>query len=64
MNIKALQDVLHAQTLPYVFPYSSFAFPTDLGFVLLAEGRRSAFFQVRAANPPTDLMLISHRRRA
>ncbi|KAF7974056.1 hypothetical protein HWV62_13457 [Athelia sp. TMB] len=51
VNIKALQDVLHAQTLPYVFPYSSFAFPTDLGFVLLAEGRKSAFFQTNVTIP-------------
>lgn len=47
MNLKALQDVMSTQSLPYVFPFSQFSFPTDLGFVVLAEGRKSAFFQVR-----------------
>jgi hypothetical protein len=46
MNLKALQDVINTQTLPYVFPFSQFSFPTDLGFIVLAEGRKSAFFQV------------------
>src|SRR5882762_10083374 len=47
MNLKALQDVMSTQSLPYVFPFSQFSFPTDLGFVILAESRKSAFFQVR-----------------
>lgn len=46
MNIKAIQDVITSQSLTYVFPFSSFSFPTDLGIVILAEGRKSAFFQV------------------
>jgi hypothetical protein len=47
MNLKALQDVMSTQSLPYVFPFSQFSFPTDLGFVILAEGSKSAFFDVR-----------------
>jgi Mini-chromosome maintenance replisome factor len=47
MNLKALQDVMSSQSLPYIFPFSQFSFPTDLGFVILAEGKKSAFFQVR-----------------
>ena len=47
MNLKALQDVMGSQSLPYIFPFSQFSFPTDLGFVVLAEGKKSAFFQVR-----------------
>lgn len=46
MNLKALQDVISSQSLPYVFPFSQFSFPTDLSFIILAEGRKSAFFQV------------------
>lgn len=49
MNLKALQDVIDSQSLSYLFPFSQFSFPTDLGFVILAEGRKSAFFQVRLA---------------
>ncbi|KZP29893.1 hypothetical protein FIBSPDRAFT_946403 [Athelia psychrophila] len=45
VNIKALQDVMKSQSLPYMFPFSSFSFPTDLDFIILAEGRKSAFFQ-------------------
>ena len=51
MNLKVLQDVMTSQSLPYVFPFSQFSFPTDLGFIILAEGRKSAFFQVRAVLP-------------
>lgn len=46
MNIKAMQDVISSQSLTYVFPFSQFSFPTDIEFVILAEGRKSAFFQV------------------
>lgn len=47
LNIRAVQEVLDAQSLQYIFPYSSFSFDTDLNFILLAEGRKSTFFQVR-----------------
>lgn len=58
MNLKALQDVMSSQSLPYIFPFSQFSFPTDLGFVVLAEGKKSAFFQVRYTPYPPVLLLI------
>ncbi|KAI0362760.1 hypothetical protein OH77DRAFT_1585098 [Trametes cingulata] len=45
MNVRALQDVMDAQTLPYVFPYSQFSFPTDITCIVLSEGRKSTFFK-------------------
>ncbi|KIP01863.1 hypothetical protein PHLGIDRAFT_79981, partial [Phlebiopsis gigantea 11061_1 CR5-6] len=44
-NLRALQDVLSAQTLAYRFPFSQFAFPTDLRCIVLSEGAQSAFFR-------------------
>lgn len=35
------------QTLDYVFPFSRFSFETDINFIVLASGRKSAFFKVR-----------------
>jgi hypothetical protein len=45
--LRAIQEVMVSQRVAYVFPYSSFEFVTDIGFVVLGEGRKSAFFQVR-----------------
>lgn len=59
MNLKALQDVMTSQSLPYVFPFSQFSFPTDLGFIILTEGRKSAFFQVRAVLPKNDDLIFN-----
>lgn len=39
--------MMKSQTLDYVFPYSSFHFETDVSFVILTEGKKSTFFQVR-----------------
>ena len=47
LNVRAIQEVLSTQTLAYKFPFSEFSFPTDIGFVILAEGTKSALFQVR-----------------
>ena len=47
LNVRAIQEVISAQTLAYKFPFSEFSFPTDIGFVILAEGTKSALFQVR-----------------
>ncbi|CDO77853.1 hypothetical protein BN946_scf185032.g5 [Trametes cinnabarina] len=44
-NVRALQDVMDAQTLPYLFPYSQFSFPTDISCIVLSEGRKSTFFR-------------------
>ncbi|KAL7283147.1 LOW QUALITY PROTEIN: hypothetical protein ACG7TL_002573 [Trametes sanguinea] len=44
-NVRALQDVMDAQTLAYVFPYSQFSFPTDISCIVLSEGRKSTFFR-------------------
>jgi hypothetical protein len=51
-NVRAVQDAIGAQTLQYAFPFSAFAFPTDLAFAVLAPGRASAFFKVPARPPP------------
>jgi len=44
-NLRDVQEMINAQTLAYVFPYSRFAFNTDVAFVILSEGKKSAFFQ-------------------
>jgi hypothetical protein len=51
-NVRAAQDAMAAQTLAYAFPFSAFAFPTDLACAVLAAGRASAFFKVRAGQSP------------
>ncbi|KAI8998908.1 putative alanine racemase-domain-containing protein [Trametes punicea] len=45
MNVRALQDVIDAQTLSYVFPFSQYSFPTDISCIVLSEGRKSTFFK-------------------
>ncbi|KAJ7197275.1 mini-chromosome maintenance replisome factor-domain-containing protein, partial [Mycena pura] len=45
MNLRALQEMMTGQTLEYIFPFSRFAFQTDVAFVVLSEGRKSTFFQ-------------------
>lgn len=47
LNVRAIQQVIDTQTLAYKFPFSEFSFPTDINFVILAEGTKSALFQVR-----------------
>jgi hypothetical protein len=46
LNVMAVQDVMASQTLPYKFPFSDFSFPTDISFIVLAEGSKSAFLKV------------------
>ncbi|KAI0051140.1 hypothetical protein FA95DRAFT_1535295 [Auriscalpium vulgare] len=50
LNVRTVQDVMTLQTLAYKFPYSEFSFPTDLTFVVLAQGSKSAFWK-------TDIIL-------
>lgn len=45
-NLKDVQDVMSNQNLRYAFPFSQFSFNTEIGFILLVEGRRSPFFTV------------------
>ncbi|OJT14187.1 Mini-chromosome maintenance complex-binding protein [Trametes pubescens] len=62
MNVRALQDVMDAQTLPYIFPFSQFSFPTDVSCIVLSEGRKSAFFRTDLNVPlraPTTPAAIS-----
>ncbi len=62
MNVRALQEVMDAQTLAYVFPFSQFSFPTDISCIILAEGRKSAFFRPELDIPlraPTDPAAIA-----
>jgi hypothetical protein len=47
LNVRTIQQVINTQTVAYKFPFSEFSFPTDISFVVLAEGSKSALFQVR-----------------
>lgn len=47
LNVMAVQNIMLSQSLPYKFPFSEFSFPTDLSFIVLAEGKKSAFLKVR-----------------
>ena len=47
LNVRTVQQVIDTQTLAYKFPFSEFSFPTDLNFIILAEGTKSALFPVR-----------------
>ncbi|KAK2467094.1 hypothetical protein APHAL10511_001352 [Amanita phalloides] len=44
-NVHAVQTAMDSQSLQYIFPYSRFCFDTDLSFIVLADGRKSTFFQ-------------------
>ena len=46
LNVRTIQQVINTQTLDYKFPFSEFSFPTDISFVILAQGSKSALFQV------------------
>ncbi|KAJ7684781.1 hypothetical protein DFH06DRAFT_1027944, partial [Mycena polygramma] len=50
-NLRALQEMMTAQSLEYIFPFSRFAFQTDVAFVILSEGRKSTFFQTHINVP-------------
>ncbi|KIY67975.1 hypothetical protein CYLTODRAFT_375033 [Cylindrobasidium torrendii FP15055 ss-10] len=45
LNLHRMQEMMTGQKLEYVFPFSTFSFETDVDFVLLCEGSKSAFFQ-------------------
>ncbi|KAF9646854.1 hypothetical protein BDM02DRAFT_3099124 [Thelephora ganbajun] len=49
-SLKDVQDVMSNQNLRYAFPFSQLSFNTEIGFILLVEGRRSPFFT-------TDILL-------
>ncbi|EGN96137.1 hypothetical protein SERLA73DRAFT_185710 [Serpula lacrymans var. lacrymans S7.3] len=63
MNVKAVQEVMNAQSLEYVFPYSRFSFQTDMTFIVLSEGRKSAFFQT-SINIPLQIISSENVYRA
>ena len=61
-SLKDVQDVMSNQNLRYAFPFSEFSFNTEIGFILLVEGRRSPFFTVEfphvgARNNLTDAFI-------
>jgi hypothetical protein len=58
LNVRAIQQVMSAQTLEYKFPFSEFSFPTDIGFVILAQGSKSALFHVGNSSLSVRNMLI------
>ncbi|KAN0123436.1 Mini-chromosome maintenance replisome factor domain containing protein [Russula decolorans] len=51
LNVRAIQQVISTQTLDYKFPFSEFSFPTDISFVVLAQGSKSALFQTDVTFP-------------
>ncbi|TRM59431.1 hypothetical protein BD626DRAFT_462490 [Schizophyllum amplum] len=51
-NLHATQEMMKDQVLNYVFPFSNFGFETDVSFVVLAEGRKSTFFNQTTVNVP------------
>ncbi|KAJ7849081.1 mini-chromosome maintenance replisome factor-domain-containing protein [Mycena olivaceomarginata] len=51
VNLRALQEIMTNQSLEYVFPFSRFAFQTDVACLVLAEGRKSTFFQTHINVP-------------
>ncbi|KAJ3539106.1 hypothetical protein NMY22_g4880 [Coprinellus aureogranulatus] len=50
-NLRTVQETLANQTLDYVFPFSQFSFETDINFIVLASGRKSAFFKTQLDIP-------------
>ncbi|KAI6043125.1 putative alanine racemase-domain-containing protein [Pisolithus marmoratus] len=66
MNIQAIQEIMNSQTLDYIFPFSRFTFETDISTIVLAEGRKSAFFQEdqTALNVPLQCNLDSNLYRS
>ncbi|KAF8500970.1 mini-chromosome maintenance replisome factor-domain-containing protein [Russula emetica] len=51
LNVRTIQQVMNTQTLDYKFPFSEFSFPTDISFVVLAQGSKSALFQTDVTLP-------------
>ncbi|THH20559.1 hypothetical protein EW146_g833 [Bondarzewia mesenterica] len=51
LNIMAVQDVMTSQSLSYKFPFSHFSFPTDIQFIVLSEGKKSAFLKTDITVP-------------
>ena len=45
-NLQAIQQVMSSQTLEYGFPFSRFSFATEINFIVISEGKKSAFFKV------------------
>ncbi|TEB36041.1 hypothetical protein FA13DRAFT_1762243 [Coprinellus micaceus] len=50
-NLRMVQETMATQTLDYVFPFSQFSFEADINFIVLASGRKSAFFQTQLQIP-------------
>lgn len=50
-SLRDIQDVMDNQSLRYAFPFSQHSFNTEIGFILLVEGRRSLFFTTNISLP-------------
>ncbi|KAL5490150.1 hypothetical protein ACEPAI_4983 [Sanghuangporus weigelae] len=50
-NIRALHEVVKAQTLQYKFPFSQYSFPTDIKFITITDGKKSLFLDSGVAVP-------------
>ncbi|KAJ7582490.1 putative alanine racemase-domain-containing protein [Mycena floridula] len=51
INLQTVQNMMSSQSLDYVFPFSRYSFRTDVSFVVICEGRKSAFFQTTVNVP-------------
>jgi hypothetical protein len=58
LNVRTIQQVINTQTLDYKFPFSEFSFPTDISFVVLAQGAKSALFEVRQTAVARSVSII------
>ncbi|TFK25023.1 hypothetical protein FA15DRAFT_668897 [Coprinopsis marcescibilis] len=54
LNLRQIQDMINMQTLDYVFPFSRYTFETDVTFLVIAGGNRSAFFKTHLEVPVRD----------
>ncbi|EPQ58258.1 hypothetical protein GLOTRDRAFT_104173 [Gloeophyllum trabeum ATCC 11539] len=50
-NVVATQKAMSSQTISYVFPFSQFSFNTDMNFIIMTEGSKSAFFKTEVVMP-------------
>ncbi|KAH8913359.1 hypothetical protein BT69DRAFT_1359177 [Atractiella rhizophila] len=53
-NLHALQTAVREQKLDYTFPFSSFSFPTDIGFIVLSHGTPIVVTDAVVSVSPSD----------
>jgi len=66
MNIRSAQEMMNAQALEYVFPFSGYKFETDVCFLLTTQSKQSTFFKTDVTvplqpSPSVDLQIFFNR---